>query len=1011
MKLRNFLIVLFAVLMVFALASCKHEPKPEPAPAEDPWELYPYKDYTPTSNDVQVITITEGVETDYYNRDKLKIEWEEPVEAGDVVTLKYRSERTIYQWDIRNGSTKWVYETSKNNFTDPVIGAGGWATLTYTFADVDINGAELPGDTRFGIYFRGNFVEGDVFEIMDVKLNGEPLDIVSTNIKSAAALDEETIKDHVWNIPRNYAVLLATGKVGEVDKHPLIEKVAPGSTAQDLYDELEEDGGYIVKLYSDADKTTAYDLSTKILKDALIVYYERTGVERTVKFDLNGGTSATAIADVKVLNGQSVDKPATIPTKEGALFAEWCEDAAGTKPYDFTKAVKGDLTLYARYGVPRTVSFNTGEGSAIENILVADGMPVAKPADPTNGPYAIDGWYLGEEVYDFDTPVTADITIEVRWSDKTNVTLDLNYIGSEPVVFQTKLFEPLASTDEHLTVDERTGFTFDGWYDEAACTTEHVFTGNVEAPLTLYAKWIPAKIVTLTSTKYTSADGNSHDKFELTWESSGSDYYAHVGDVLSITFRTSEPFTQYSLRGAKKWIYEAPSTTTGAKYWDSVTTDGEWTTVTYTFPSTGMYEAVTYGDGAYFKVHFRNQKMVPGAVLEILSATLNGVDLPITAANVGSYGAPTLTTNVDCYVWTSHTVSFETDGAGPIAPETVEFGKKATKPAAPEKEGFVFVDWYKEAGLENVFDFGAAITSDVTAYAKFGAKKVVTFATNGGSEIAPAAVASGEKLVKPADPTKANSAFGGWFTDAECTVAYDFTTAVTEDFTLYAKWNEIWNVTLNYNYGTTPETKVVAVGNGEVMAEPSGLPRAGFYFVGWYDDAAGETAHNFANAVTADATIYAKWASPSKNYGYTATSDGDRWQFRWKGTSVATLATLKPGDTVTFMVKFGTAGGGTAPTSCRIRTANDSSEKSLNLTGIALTPDEAGWCYVTATIPEGTSILGQGILLTIDGTVKIGDTCDIRAIAFNGVEIPVSSSSTSSGLYPGVNASYSFTDI
>ncbi|MBR6084818.1 MAG: InlB B-repeat-containing protein, partial [Spirochaetales bacterium] len=252
---------------------------------------------------------------------------------------------------------------------------------------------------------------------------------------------------------------------------------------------------------------------------------------------------------------------------------------------------------------------------------------------------------------------------------------------------------------------------------------------------------------------------------------------------------------------------------------------------------------------------------------------------------------------------------------------------------------------------------------------------------------------------------------GGWFTDAECTVAYDFTTAVTEDFTLYAKWNEIWNVTLNYNYGTTPETKVVAVGNGEVMAEPSGLPRAGFYFVGWYDDAAGETAHNFANAVTADATIYAKWASPSKNYGYTATSDGDRWQFRWKGTSVATLATLKPGDTVTFMVKFGTAGGGTAPTSCRIRTANDSSEKSLNLTGIALTPDEAGWCYVTATIPEGTSILGQGILLTIDGTVKIGDTCDIRAIAFNGVEIPVSSSSTSSGLYPGVNASYSFTDI
>ena len=1011
MKLRNFLIVLFALLMVFAFASCKHEPKvqPTPEPEEDPWELYPYKDYTPTSNDVQVITITEGVETDYYNRDKLKIEWEEPVEAGDVVTLKYRSERTIYQWDIRNGSTKWVYETSKNNFTDPVIGDGGWATLTYTFADVDINGAALPGDTRFGIYFRGNFVEGDVFEIMDVKLNGAPLEIEATNIKSAASLAEETIKDHVWDIPRNYAVLLATGKVGEVDKHPLIEKVAPGSTAQDLYDELEEDGGYIVNLFSDADKTTPYNLSTQILKDALIVYYERTGVERTVKFDLNGGTSATAIADAKVLNGQSVEKPATVPTKEGALFAEWCTDAEGTKPYDFTKAVKGNLTLYARYGVPRTVKFNTGEGTAIEDIIVPDGMPVAKPADPTNGPYAIDGWYLGDEEYDFSAAVTGDITIEVRWSDKTNVTLDLNYIGSEPIVFQTKLFQPLASDDEHLTVDERIGFTFGGWYDEAACTTEHVFTGNVEAPVTLYAKWIPAKITVLTSTKYTSADGNSHDKFELKWTG-----LAHAGDVLSITFRSSEPFTQYSIRGSKKWVYEATSSSAYPKYWETITSNGDWVTATYTFPAEGAaaYETVpSYGEGADFKIHFRNQKMVPGAVLEILSITLNGEALPIAAANVGDYGAPTLTTDVDCYVWTSHTVSFDTDGANAIAPETVEFGKKATKPADPVKDGFVFINWYEENTFEHVFDFGAAITSDATAYAKFGAKKVVTFDSKGGSDVAAIDVANGEKLVLPEDPTKAESAFGGWYTDTDCTVAFDASVAITEDITLYAKWNAIWNVTLNYNYGETPETKVVAVAKDSVMDAPANLSRAGFFFGGWYDEKTCTTEHDFTAAVTANTTIYAKWNAPDKSYTYTCTTAGDRWQFRWKSSSVATLADLKPGDTITFMVKFGTAGGGTAPTSCRIRTANDSSEQDLKLKGIALTPGEDGWCYVTATIPAGTSILGKGILLTIDGTVKVGDTCEIRAIAYNGIEIPVSSSSTSSGLYPGAAASFAQTNL
>ena len=1022
MKLRNFLIVLLAVLLVFAFVSCKREPKVDPEKQKQEQEekeamdLYPYRNYTPTSNQIQVITITEGVETDYWNRDKLKIEWEEPVTAGDTVTLKYRSERGIYQWDVRDGDLKWVYESSKNNFEDPVLGEGGWYSFSYTFADKDINGAAVDGNNRFGIYFRGNFAEGDIFEIMDVKLNGAPLDIEASNIKSAAELAEETIADHVWTLPRNYAILLATGEVGKEDKHPVIAKVAPGSTFEELLHDVEEDGAYIVNLYSDAAKTTPYDLSKKVLKDAVIVYYTKVGVERTVKFNLNGGTAATAIADVVVLNGQTVAKPATIPTKEGELFAEWCTDAEGTKPYDFTKAVGGDLTLYARYGVPRTVKFNTNGGTAIEDIIVPDGMPVAKPADPTNGPYAIDDWYLGEAVYNFATRVTGDITIEVRWSDKTNVTLNLNYPGSEPIVFKTKLYEPLASTDENLELDERIGFTFGGWYDEAACTTEHVFTGNVTAPVTLYAKWIPAKIVTITSTKYTSTDGNSDDKFVLIWDAATAK--AKAGDTFSITFRTTEPFTQYSVRKddpdtLSKFFHEK-SSGTYPLYWSTIETADGWTTVTYVFPVTStstQTQNIAYEEGGIgFRVYFRNQKMVPGAVMDILSVTLGGEPLPLTADNVASYASPTVATDVDCYLWTSHTVDFDTDGGNAIAPAMVEFGKKVAKPADPVKEGFVFVDWYKDDEFTEKFDFGAAVTADATAYAKFGAKKVVTFVTNGGSEVAAINVADGEKLVLPEAPTKAESAFGGWYTDAGLTAAFDASEAITADITLYAKWNPIWNVTLSYNYGETPETKVVAVAKDSVMDAPANLSRAGYFFGGWYDEAACTTEHDFTAAVTANTTIYAKWNAPTKSYSYKCTTAGDRWQFRWKGTSVATLADLKPGDTITFMVKFGHDGegdAGTAPTSCRIRTANDSSEKSLNLTGIALTPGADDWCYVTATIPAGTSILGQGILLTIDGTVKVNDTCEIRAIAYNGIEIPVSSSSTSSGLYPGAAASFS----
>ena len=46
------------------------------------------------------------------------------------------------------------------------------------------------------------------------------------------------------------------------------------------------------------------------------------------------------------------------------------------------------------------------------------------------------------------------------------------------------------------------------------------------------------------------------------------------------------------------------------------------------------------------------------------------------------------------------------------------------------------------------------------------------------------------KLVKPADPTRDGYTFGGWFTDEACTQAYDFSTPVTADLTLYAKWTK-----------------------------------------------------------------------------------------------------------------------------------------------------------------------------------------------------------------------------
>ena len=68
----------------------------------------------------------------------------------------------------------------------------------------------------------------------------------------------------------------------------------------------------------------------------------------------------------------------------------------------------------------------------------------------------------------------------------------------------------------------------------------------------------------------------------------------------------------------------------------------------------------------------------------------------------------------------------------------------------------------------------------------------VTFEADGGTAVDPVVVsASGEAvLTAPAAPEKGGFTFGGWYKDAACTEAYDFTAPVTADMTLYAKWVE-----------------------------------------------------------------------------------------------------------------------------------------------------------------------------------------------------------------------------
>ena len=70
-------------------------------------------------------------------------------------------------------------------------------------------------------------------------------------------------------------------------------------------------------------------------------------------------------------------------------------------------------------------------------------------------------------------------------------------------------------------------------------------------------------------------------------------------------------------------------------------------------------------------------------------------------------------------------------------------------------------------------------------------KVTVTFDSNQGTAVNSQLVPVGDKVAKPADPTKKGYTFSGWFTDEGCTNAYDFDADVDgtqPEFTLYAGW-------------------------------------------------------------------------------------------------------------------------------------------------------------------------------------------------------------------------------
>ena len=80
----------------------------------------------------------------------------------------------------------------------------------------------------------------------------------------------------------------------------------------------------------------------------------------------------------------------------------------------FLGKVTGNGTIADSATVNVNFDLDGGTGTTLQKVL--RGQKLAEPTKPYKSAYTFDGWYNGEQKYDFDTPVFIEITLTAKWT-------------------------------------------------------------------------------------------------------------------------------------------------------------------------------------------------------------------------------------------------------------------------------------------------------------------------------------------------------------------------------------------------------------------------------------------------------------------------------------------------------------------------------------------------------------------------------------------------------------------
>lgn len=605
-----------------------------------------------------------------------------------------------------------------------------------------------------------------------------------------------------------------------------------------------------------------------------------------IRFEDNG----VLLNTYKIKNNDKIEKP-TDPIKDNYLFDYWSYKG---EEYNFDTKVTEDITLIANYienNLFYTVTFISDNFKQEVEVKANEKVDSLNPSEKPN--YLFDYWSYNNEVFNFDTSITDNITLTAVWVLESEVeeyfvvTFNNNgNINTQKVLPNRTVNKiPLYDTESH---------NFDYW---SYNNLEYDFNTIVTKDITLIAKWSIKTYQIIFSSNGSIVEPQTVNYGEKIVQPSNPTYgnreflYWSYNNV-EYDFNTEVYKDMVLIANFSKIRYEVTfDTDNGTEiesqlvdedklvqvpakpikegyeflYWEYnneqylfnkvLTEDITLKAVYQLITNETVYHTVTFNASGGDSVDY--QVVVHGAVaLEVVTTQLN-YDFVYWMYNNQEFDFNTrITENITLVAkWQLHSfkVVFNSNQGSLIDTQIVDMYSKATY-KEPTLYDHIFLYWAVEETNEE-YDFNSQVVSNIKLVAVW--EKVVRynieFQTEGGSSVDEQSIIKGNSVSIPYAPVKENYVFAYWTYNDE---QYDFTTQITEDIVLVASWISVEQILITFDTNGGSHIDDQIIDNLSYIEAPQSPTKLNHDFICWELDG---KQYDFGQLVTKNITLTAKW--------------------------------------------------------------------------------------------------------------------------------------------------------